>query len=243
MANMLKSLSFYIQQYKSVPHDLRGSLSSFAKNFFKWNKLKNFNNSNLTENTPWIVFGAIQYLESKLNTKSTIYFEFGSGASTLFFAKRVKSLISVEHNREWFQRVSSVVGQLKNANTQLFLKEPELNNGVLQNSDFGDPLLFLSADSNYLEKYNFHQYASKINEYPDQYFDFILVDGRARPSCLDFAISKLKINGFLILDNSDRKYYTSHLSEKLKSFIIVFNEYGPGPYSPNFWQTTIYQKK
>ncbi len=40
-------------------------------------------------------------------TKNLVLFEFGSGNSTLFFAERVKNVISVEHNKEWYQIVNS----------------------------------------------------------------------------------------------------------------------------------------
>ena len=39
---------------------------------------------------PWMNYGIIDFLESRLNNKMTV-FEYGSGASTLYFAKKVKS--------------------------------------------------------------------------------------------------------------------------------------------------------
>jgi len=46
-----------------------------------------------------------------------------------------------------------------------------------------------------------------VNTYPDNYFDFIIVDGRARVECSFNAIKKLKRGGLFVLDNSERKRY------------------------------------
>ena len=57
-------------------------------------------------------------------------------------------------------------------------------------------------------KPQFHPYFQEIEKYPDSSFDFVLVDGRARVACMINAIDKIKKEGILILDNSDReKYY------------------------------------
>jgi precorrin-6B methylase 2 len=57
------------------------------------------------------------------------------------------------------------------------------------------------------------KYADFINQYPDQYFDVIIVDGINRNSCLENSLNKLKNNGLLIFDNTDR--YDYDLSLKL----------------------------
>jgi hypothetical protein len=54
---------------------------------------------------PWFSYPANEFLFERLNNK-TIVFEFGSGNSTLFFAERVNQIISVEHNKDWYDRIS-----------------------------------------------------------------------------------------------------------------------------------------
>ncbi|MFZ2322427.1 MAG: class I SAM-dependent methyltransferase [Ignavibacteriaceae bacterium] len=56
---------------------------------------------------PWFSYPFIDFLTPRL-TKDLGLFEFGSGNSTLFFAERVKTVISVEHNKEWYQIVNSI---------------------------------------------------------------------------------------------------------------------------------------
>jgi len=53
---------------------------------------------------PWFTYSAIDFLKEKLNSNLSIL-EFGSGNSTLFFAERVKKVISFEHNKDWHQKI------------------------------------------------------------------------------------------------------------------------------------------
>ena len=49
---------------------------------------------------PWITYPCIHFLETRIQSSHRI-FEYGSGNSTLWFAKRAKSIVSVEHDRDW----------------------------------------------------------------------------------------------------------------------------------------------
>jgi hypothetical protein len=51
---------------------------------------------------PWMNYSFIEFLSDKLNKKMTV-FEWGSGASSFFFAERCKSIISVEHNVYYYE--------------------------------------------------------------------------------------------------------------------------------------------
>ena len=55
---------------------------------------------------PWVTLPFVSFVEARL-TKSMRIFEFGSGNSTLFFAPRVASVSSAEHNAEWFSAITS----------------------------------------------------------------------------------------------------------------------------------------
>lgn len=72
--------------------------------------------------------------------------------------------------------------------------------------DVADPTSYRSGAGDYLN-YSFKKYVKSIDEYPDGYFDLILVDGRARPSCILHSIPKLKSGGLLVVDNAERSYY------------------------------------
>lgn len=63
---------------------------------------------------PWLTFGAISALES-LATKKFKVLEFGSGGSTIFWAKHCQSVKSFETNLEWFSKVTKKVKKYSNA--------------------------------------------------------------------------------------------------------------------------------
>jgi hypothetical protein len=54
---------------------------------------------------PWFTFPSIDFLALRLNKKMTVL-EFGSGNSTLYFAERVNQIISIEHNKSWYDNIS-----------------------------------------------------------------------------------------------------------------------------------------
>ena len=49
-------------------------------------------------------------------------------------------------------------------------------------------------------------YVSAIQDFPDEHFDFILIDGQCREECLAAAVPKLKRDGLVVLDNADAGY-------------------------------------
>ena len=54
---------------------------------------------------PWMNYPVVNLLKNKL-TRDLVLFEYGSGYSTLFYAERVKEVVSVEYDEEWFNLMS-----------------------------------------------------------------------------------------------------------------------------------------
>lgn len=166
-------------------------------------------------------------------------FEYGSGGSTIFWAKHCKMVVSVEHDLDWYQKMKNEISRLDLANIEYVLAQAAPGDlpGIM---DIGNPDAYASSDPQFHKK-NFESYAKTIDKYPDQSFDIIIVDGRARPSCIKHALPKLRSNGFLIVDNSEREYY-------LKPFTFPASHWeirkfaGPVPYVLNFSETTILKK-
>lgn len=156
----------------------------------------------LNPERPWTTQASIRIFENILR-KDMIGFEYGSGRSTLFFAKRLSKLISVEHDENWY---NTVMANLKNrsiTNVQYNAIKPNYDKPFNDNSDAAKSLKGSGARL----KVEFQDYFNFISRYPDQYFDFIIVDGRARVECTFYSISKLKPGGIFVLDNSDRQRY------------------------------------
>lgn len=59
---------------------------------------------------PWMNYAVIALLKQRLTADMDV-FEFGSGYSTRFFAAHVRSVTSVEYDREWFDRVREQAGE------------------------------------------------------------------------------------------------------------------------------------
>lgn len=137
-------------------------------------------------------------------TKDMKVFEWGSGASTAFFEQRCGEVISIEHNAEWFTKTSNAMDY----------RQSEKGSGWIQCIKPGegfDPD-FASQQSSY-DTVNFKDYVQSIDGRLDNYFDVILVDGRARCACLKAAQPKLKPGGLLILDDSARSIYQWAIAE------------------------------
>jgi protein-L-isoaspartate O-methyltransferase len=50
-------------------------------------------------------YSVVEFLRQRL-TKNMLLFEYGSGYSTLFFSKLVKKVVSVEYDKDWYERMS-----------------------------------------------------------------------------------------------------------------------------------------
>lgn len=55
---------------------------------------------------PWITYASLSFLEPRVRSKMSV-FEFGAGASTLWWAKRVRRIVSCEHDFKWLEQVRS----------------------------------------------------------------------------------------------------------------------------------------
>jgi predicted O-methyltransferase YrrM len=80
----------------------------------------------LTIGYPWLTYGAILALEELL-TPTMRVLELGSGGSTLFFARRVASVVSFETNETWYAQTLAAVSWHRNVSLALesFERLPE----------------------------------------------------------------------------------------------------------------------
>ena len=54
---------------------------------------------------PWMNYGVIKLLDERLHANMNL-FEYGSGFSTLFYASRVRSVTSTEHDKTWVDSIT-----------------------------------------------------------------------------------------------------------------------------------------
>jgi predicted O-methyltransferase YrrM len=147
----------------------------------------------LSHDRPWIVYEAADWLDGLVRPDWTI-FEWGSGVSTLFFARRAARVIAIEHLEGWRARVLDRLARegLDNAEIRLVHGAQPANAAV--------PV----EDHNLLD---YTAYAAAIDEQPDASLDLVMVDGQARPRCIEHAVTKIRPGGWLVLDNAERDAY------------------------------------
>lgn len=141
---------------------------------------------------PWLSYNAVAVLREKLASKPCRVLEFGSGASTAWFARRAAELHSVENNAEWFTFVEKRL-----ANTV----------GVTDRVQYE-----LRADK---EAYTTFRAKSGLT------FDIILVDGPWRRECTQNHFNSVAPNGLLYLDNSDADSSTGEEGELVEALVFL----------------------
>lgn len=168
---------------------------------------------------PWIPYAAAEYL-SEVIKPTWDCFEWGSGGSTLWLEKLCGTLITVEHNPIWGNILLEQIGPT----TELLLIPPEL--GSL-GSNPSNPDHYKTASTAFEGRgINWKAYASAIDNVGP--FDLVMVDGRSRASCLAHAVPRIKCNGYLCLDNSERTWYTKMVGKLLSEWEeITFTDHGP----------------
>ena len=60
------------------------------------------------EPLPWVTYSFIYFISERLNNNMDV-FEYGSGNSTLWYAQKVCSVTSVEHDKKWFEKVQNAM--------------------------------------------------------------------------------------------------------------------------------------
>ena len=137
----------------------------------------------LNPEKPWLCKEAVNYCASNLDTNMK-GIEFGSGRSTIWFAGKLGSLVSIEHNASWYSRVASKIAEKKVDNVDY--KFIPLNHQESEGKDSYDVL---------------PDYVAIFLNYPDDYFDFVVVDGHYRTCVIQAAVPKIKSSGLILIDD------------------------------------------
>lgn len=160
--------------------------------------------------SPWFVPAAVSYIEGKLRP-DFVGFEWGCGRSTLWFARRVRHLTSVEGRRAWFDEVASWVAKEElGTRVTLCLAEVSTEHGFIHEE--------------------IERYAGAIDGVDDGSLDFIVVDGHFREACLRRIGKKLRPGGMLIVDNSE---------VVPKSVMETFNAAEIRAWNNGIWETSV----
>ncbi len=217
--------------------DHRKQIRSYKKRWFA--SFQPGRNS-IADESAWLTFPAIDLLADWLKPDHRV-FEYGGGGSTLFFCNRAGFVATVEHDEGWFKVLSAKIREKGHLNWEgSFVAGEDLSTPA--QTDISDPAQYRSG-ATVFENYTFEKYAKAVKHYDLASFDLILVDGRARPACIQEALPYLKPGGLLILDNAERPYYTAAFKHIFaEQFTTLLNQQFPCPYAPGFTLTLILQK-
>ena len=122
---------------------------------------------------PWLSYDAQRRLAEHLGPSSRVL-EFGSGLSSAWLLRRCGFLMSVEHDRGWYEKMRAILGPDHAGHLKYDLRDTGENYSRISQSDAGDG------------------------------FDLILIDGLWREKCVESVIPHLRPGGILYLDNADR---------------------------------------
>ena len=132
--------------------------------------------------------------------KSSFYFEFGSGNSTILAEKFKKKFISIELDKTFFKKV---LGILKKKNKVKYIDIGPVG-------EFSYPL--------FKDRSKILDYIKSINKYfkKKKFPNLILIDGRFRVACcinIFYLIKKYKYNPIIILDDYKKRNYYKILNK------------------------------
>ncbi len=228
---------FQSLKYAKSPAHFRQIWSYFPP----WKSALEKGRNSVADEQAWINFEALSYLRSWLKNEHKV-FEYGGGGSTLFFARYCRWVATVENDEEWFKVLSAKIKEKGIDYWQGFFQRGEI---VLSDKTrhCDNPEDFLSKTPGQ-ENLSYELYARKIEQFPDESLDLVLVDGRARPSCIAQSVAKIKPGGLLVVDNMERDYYHTAFDARYAQLFepVVSGRY-PTPYHPDFTDTSVFRKR
>jgi len=80
---------------------------------------------------PWINYSMLHFLVPRMKDDFSML-EYGGGNSTLFWAERVREIVTVEHDRIWANKISEKIAAFPNAALLVAPNGPEYENAPLK---------------------------------------------------------------------------------------------------------------
>lgn len=176
-----------------------------------------------TSQLPWISFGALRRLERFLQPSHHV-FEYGGGGSTLWFARHVGSVLTMESDSAWHGHLIKRIAELRLSNVRCELQP-------------------ISGDTP--QSFTTNAFFNRIKE---SLWDVVLVDcycgfsasryGLTRPFALKLALEHTKVGGLVVLDDS---WMFRDLIQPRTGWQIV-DYVGPGPCRYGVTSTAVFER-
>lgn len=178
----------------------------------------------LVMDLPWWTYQSMDVVAGFLRGRDNDarVFEYGSGASTVWLARRCSSLDSVEHDAEWAIRVRALVDSQPGLSCR-----PTLHTAMVPRSSA--PVVASGAPTG--AGLDFRDYVHTIDQLEGT-FDLVLVDGRAREAALLHTLERVAPGGMLLLDDAQRPRYRSAIQAARSRGWHVLRTRGATPCQP-----------
>ncbi len=165
---------------------------------------------------PWLVYTAVNWLDDYLfgarNAVSRPFriLEWGCGGSTLWYALRADSMLSIEHDFDWMSRVMTRLQQEGRHNVS-FRCVAKGTDGTFK--DYSEAAAGVGKGS-----------------------DLVSVDGRGRVRCMKQIVEHELVcpGGIVVLDNSERHYYKEGIDVLLAAGCTI--RHFPGQWRTSIFQ-------
>ncbi len=166
----------------------------------------------ICDDRPWLQEQMIDWLNLHLKPDWHVI-ETGAGGSTVFFADRVKAVITFEHDPEWHQTVNQRLASRRLwGRVDLRLERGYPTEGLTNLDGFGE----FGAD-------------------------LAFIDGRGRVKSIETVLPYIRPGGYLMLDDSWRARYTpgKMLADARAASSITFREFIAG--GEGYDETTVWR--
>ena len=198
---------------------------------------------------PWLTYPAIELLE-KLNLKSSLVVEIGSGASTIYWSRKSKHVTSYEFDSSWYEKLLSEL-QGNRAVSLHLIKTNEINRNAIDSyhlevSHQIGVFIEEPASSEVLKQELME--ISRCGDFVESLIsslrtaNVVLIDGNFRNICLFMAGIYCKGDSIIILDNSERDDYKAGRNALESQGYTEIPFCGLGPINPYSWTTSVYLK-
>lgn len=148
---------------------------------------------------PWWTLRSVKLVDRFLSSRAQArVFEYGTGASTAFLARRSGRVTSIEHDPRWYSLAASKLSGYRNVDLHLVEAHPP----TTSTGCFSGHPAWGGID--------FRRYVDAIDDHAGA-FDLIIIDGRCRDHCLNTAKHHVKPDGMILFDNATRSRYRGAL--------------------------------
>lgn len=171
---------------------------------------------------PWWTYRAIDTVTGFLAASGgrARVFEYGSGASTVWLARRAATVTSIEHHPAWAAHVREMLAAQGHDNAVVHHVPARASTA---------PAVASGAPSG--TGLDFAEYVAAIDAHPGPY-DLVVVDGRARGPALVGALQDVAEDGMAVLDDAQRTRYQPWLDRARAAGWDVERHRGTAPCEP-----------